>query len=65
MSHHIIKDLVMPYSSTLILSKEEFAYNINLYELYIKLNASDSAVDLKINQGNMIGLGSGTSSGAY
>ena len=69
-TYYILKSLVMPVKSTLVLDEEEFKHDIGKYRLYIKLDQSDSAVDVKIIQGEMLkGLSSGgsgiTSSGGY
>jgi len=54
-TYYILKSLVLPYSGVLVLDKEELTYDTS-YRLYIKLNASDSAVDLKISQGELRNL---------
>ena len=46
--YYIIKDVSIPYGSTLILEKEELEYDMERFSLYIQLSAADSAVDVII-----------------
>ena len=63
-TYYILKGLVMPFTSTLVLNQEELRHDLGLYQLYIKLNASDSAVDVKITQDEMnVSLGTAGTSG--
>ena len=45
---YLFKNLTIPFANTLILHKEDIFYNSNIYSLFIKLSASDSAVDVII-----------------
>jgi len=56
----IIQKLTLPVNSSVVLEQPELSYNNTKYDLYIKLNASDSAVDVII--GKPIENGSSTSS---
>tara|TARA_R100000808_G_C2123575_1_gene134293 strand:+ start:695 stop:1189 length:495 start_codon:yes stop_codon:yes gene_type:complete len=46
---YILKGVTIPVNTTLRLDKEDLLFNNDLYELVIKLSASDSAVDVIIN----------------
>ena len=50
-TYYIIKNLLVPYGSTVILEENDFLinYKVPQYDLYIKLSAADSAVDIIIN----------------
>ena len=48
-TYYILKGMLMPAKSTLNLNENEVFLDTTLYDLYIKLSASDSAVDLIIN----------------
>lgn len=45
---YILKNVVIPFGTTLILEKDEIDYNTSLFNLYVKLSAGDSAVDVII-----------------
>lgn len=47
-TYYIIKNLVIPKGVTLKLDKEDMEYDHENLDLYIKLSASDSAVDIII-----------------
>jgi len=47
-NYYIIKNVVIPFAATLVLDEELVNYNTNVYNLYIKLSAGDSAVDVII-----------------
>ena len=47
-NYYIIKNVVIPFATTLILEEDEVDYNTSVYNLYVKLSASDSAVDIII-----------------
>ena len=51
-TYYLIKNLILSYGSTVMLEKEDLLidYKSPAYDLYIKLHASDSAVDIIINQ---------------
>tara|TARA_R110001592_G_scaffold6936_6_gene38276 strand:- start:10434 stop:10958 length:525 start_codon:yes stop_codon:yes gene_type:complete len=42
----IVKNLSIPKAVTFVLQEDELNFNANKYKLYVKLNNSDSAVDL-------------------
>ena len=45
---YILKNVVIPFAATLTLDRNEINYTSSLFNLYIKLSASDSAVDVII-----------------
>ena len=45
---YILKNVVIPFATTLILDGDEIDYTTSLFNLYVKLSASDSAVDVII-----------------
>ena len=45
-TYYILKNVEIPFGVTLLLNEEVLSHNSNKYELYIKLSASDSAVDI-------------------
>ena len=45
-TYYILKNLEIPFGVTLLLNEEVLSHNSNKCELYIKLSASDSAVDI-------------------
>ena len=45
---YLFKNLTIPFANTLVLHKEDIFYDPNAYKLLIKLSASDSAVDVII-----------------
>ena len=47
-NYYILKNVVIPFGTTLVLDEDMVNYNTNVYNLYIKLSASDSAVDVII-----------------
>ena len=47
-TYYIIKNLVIPKGVTLKLDKEDMEYDYKSFDLYVKLSASDSAVDVII-----------------
>ena len=47
-NYYIIKNVVIPFATTLILEEDEVDYNTSVYNLYVKLSAADSAVDVII-----------------
>ena len=47
-TYYIFKNLDMPAGSSLFLDGEEISFGRDFFSLYIKLNASDSAVDVLI-----------------
>jgi len=47
-NYYMIKNVVIPFATTLVLDEDLVNYNTNSYNLYIKLSASDSAVDVII-----------------
>ena len=47
-NYYIIKNVVIPFAATLMLDKDEMDYNTSVYNLYVKLSAGDSAVDVII-----------------
>mgnify|MGYP003659041062 FL=1 len=48
-TYYILKNLEIPFGVTLLLNEEVLNYNHEKYDLYIKLSASDSAVDISIS----------------
>jgi hypothetical protein len=46
--YYIVKGVVIPNATTLVLDEDLVNYNSNLYNLYIKLSAASSAVDVII-----------------
>jgi hypothetical protein len=44
--YHILKNMVIPKGATLKLDNNDLFFDNTLYDLYIKLSASDSAVDV-------------------
>ena len=48
-TYYLLKNVVIPFGVTLLLNEEVLNYNHEKYDLYIKLSASDSAVDLSIS----------------
>ena len=44
--YHILKSYVLPANATLVLEKNELRVDPQIYTMYIKLSATDSAVDL-------------------
>lgn len=47
-TYYIFKSLDMPVGSALFLEDKEISFGKDFFSLYIKLNASDSAVDVLI-----------------
>ena len=45
---YILKNVVIPFGTTLILDSDEIDYTTSLFNLYVKLSAGDSAVDVII-----------------
>ena len=45
---YILKNVVIPFGTTLVLNRDELDYTTSLFNLYVKLSASDSAVDVII-----------------
>lgn len=48
-SYYILNNVVIPNGVTLLLDSSYFKFDRNEYDLYIKLNAGDSAVDIILN----------------
>tara|TARA_R110000824_G_scaffold369793_1_gene559311 strand:+ start:1958 stop:2416 length:459 start_codon:yes stop_codon:yes gene_type:complete len=48
LTYYLLKNLTIPKGVTLNLDENELCYDKKYYDLYIKLNASDSAVDVTI-----------------
>ena len=48
-SYYILNNVVIPNGSTLLLDSSYLKFDRSMYNLYIKLNASDSAVDILLN----------------
>tara|TARA_R110002012_G_scaffold295194_2_gene491620 strand:+ start:1122 stop:1523 length:402 start_codon:yes stop_codon:yes gene_type:complete len=48
-TYYIINSLAIPSRVSVLLEKDELKFDYTLYDLYIKLDASDSAVDVIIN----------------
>ena len=48
-SYYILNNIVMPNGSTLLLDSSYLKFDRSMYKLYIKLSASDSAVDIILN----------------
>ena len=46
--YYIIKNVVIPFATTLVLDEDEVDYDTSVYNLYVKLSAGDSAVDVII-----------------
>ena len=46
--YYILKNVTIPFGVTLVLGEEVLDYDNEKYELYIKLSASDSAVDITL-----------------
>ena len=49
-NYYIIKNVVIPFGVTLLLDEDEMDYDTATYNLYVKLSAGDSAVDVIIKQ---------------
>ena len=49
-TYYILKSVTIPKGVTLYLSEDELNYESLHHDLYIKLNASDSAVDITIKE---------------
>ena len=49
-NYYILKNVVIPFGVTLTLDENDIDYDTSVYNLYIKLSASDSAVDVIIKQ---------------
>jgi hypothetical protein len=47
-NYYIIKNVVIPFAATLVLDRDIIDYNTSVYNLYVKLSASDSALDVII-----------------
>lgn len=47
-TYYILKNVTIPFGQTLSLSKEDLCYEFSKYNLFLKLNAGDSAVDVII-----------------
>ena len=47
-NYYIIKNVVIPFATTLVLDRDDIDYNTSVYNLYVKLSASDSALDVII-----------------
>ena len=47
-NYYIIKNVVVPFATTLVLDEDEVDYDTSVYNLYVKLSAGDSAVDVII-----------------
>jgi len=47
-NYYIIKNVVIPFATTLVLDEDEVDYDTSVYNLYVKLSAADSAVDVII-----------------
>jgi len=47
-TYYIFKSLDMPFGSALFLEGKEISFGRDFFSLYIKLNASDSSVDVLI-----------------
>tara|TARA_Y100000310_G_scaffold299243_1_gene333901 strand:- start:267 stop:869 length:603 start_codon:yes stop_codon:yes gene_type:complete len=47
-NYYIIKNVVIPFATTLVLDEDEVDYDTSAYNLYVKLSAGDSAVDVII-----------------
>jgi len=45
---YILKNVVIPFGTTLVLNRDELDYTTSLFNLYVKLSAGDSAVDVII-----------------
>ena len=52
--YYILKNVTIPKGVTLILNKNDFTFDNRSYKLYIKLNASDSAVDVQLSTSQKI-----------
>ena len=48
-SYYLLNNVVIPNGSTLLLDSSYLKFDRSMYNLYIKLNASDSAVDILLN----------------
>ena len=48
-TYYIIKGVNIPVNTTLVLEEEELVFDNIHYSMYIKLSASDSAVDIIVN----------------
>ena len=48
--YYIAKGIVIPVNNTLVLERNELRFDPYVYKMYIKLNASDSAVDVIIRK---------------
>jgi len=47
-NYYIIKNVVIPFATTLVLDEDDVDYDTSVYNLYVKLSAGDSAVDVII-----------------
>ena len=47
-NYYMIKNVVVPYAASLVLDGDLVNYNTNAYNLYVKLNTGDGAVDVII-----------------
>ena len=64
-NYYILKNCIIPNGVTLILDECRFFFNNSKYALYIKLNASDSSVDVIINADNLTDSVSVNTSSTY
>ena len=51
-TYYLFKGITIPYGVTLILNKEDIAFDNGLYNLFIKLDQGDSAVDISVKEDN-------------
>ena len=49
-NYYIIKNVVVPFATTLVLDADEVDYDTSVYNLYVKLGAAGSTVDVIIKQ---------------
>jgi hypothetical protein len=49
-NYYILKNVVIPFGVTLILDENDIDYDTSVYNLYVKLSAGDSAVDVIVKQ---------------
>ncbi len=47
-NYYIVKNTAIPFATTLMLDEDEMDYDTGTYNLYVKLSAGDSAVDVII-----------------
>ena len=71
-TYYILKNVSMPKGTTLVLDNKDLSFDVKRYDLYIKLDQSDSAVDiivdteiLQINKTNRNTSRTSSGSGGY